>query len=394
MDSSLNPTSPNHRTSLADDLIYPQTQKSIRKSASAKRIRPKSAGPRPKRKTDSFGYRSKGKSKYQVLKELEDGWVGLGNPSVQTFSAAGSGMKAQRALSSSRRKVSKSASSSSFCSRRPNKTKLNRIKRDASSNSVRGRGLPVKKGRNARSKSPVSRKMQAKRKKRLKQLVYLWEEMRVPQRDRSFFYNNYCVPQSGKLKQKEADARVRAQLELLRAHRRCTLIVLRYIENREEKLARLKQVIMQDNTSIDTDALEEIIPHLREASLLVIEAIQDWRRLLWRPHPFRFRDVNYLLKMESDAYCYKEYVDATCQDIITFSDANPRPEESKVERCRVAQEAVLSEKALQQEVQEEHQRLIQSGFYIPMLRWSPQDEVHFSNEKRTEPPDIRESVTE
>lgn len=355
-------------------------------------MRPKSAAPRSKNRSEGFTYGHKRKSRYQLLKELEDGWVGLGNPSVQTAavgnqvtsSAAGSGIKAQRALST-RRKAAKA----SAIPQRSNKLKLSRLRKDKSAGSLPARRRQGKSGRNGRSKSPVCKRNQAKRRKRLKQLLALWEEMRVPQRDRSFFYSNYCVSQSGKLKQKEADARVRAQLELLRAHRRCTLIVLRYIENREESLSRLKDIIMQDHDSIDTDALAEIIPSLREASLLVIEAIQDWRRLLWRPHPFRFRDVNYLLKMESDAYCYKEYVDATCQDIITFSDVNAGMDEAKRERYQAANEVVTSEKALQQEVRDEHQRLIQSGFYIPMLRWSPQDKVDIIPEGVTEDSDSR-----
>eukprot|EP01040_Poterioochromonas_malhamensis_P022467 gene22467-27340_t len=48
---------------------------------------------------------------------------------------------------------------------------------------------------------------------------------------------------------------------------------------------------------------EELIVSLDEtrcASLEVIKAIQQWRRILWRPHAFVWCGVNYLFKMQED----------------------------------------------------------------------------------------------
>jgi len=60
---------------------------------------------------------------------------------------------------------------------------------------------------------------------------------------------------------------------------------------------------------------------LREASVCVVEAIIEWRKLLWRPHPFRYKGVNYLLKMRNDASFYAQHIDTHVQDTIMFIDA-------------------------------------------------------------------------
>ena len=36
------------------------------------------------------------------------------------------------------------------------------------------------------------------------------------------------------------------------------------------------------------------------ASVAVVDSIQEWRSLLWRPQPFVWNGVNYFLKMKAD----------------------------------------------------------------------------------------------
>mmetsp|Transcript_15627 Transcript_15627/g.27251 ORF Transcript_15627/g.27251 Transcript_15627/m.27251 type:complete len:197 (-) Transcript_15627:2745-3335(-) len=98
--------------------------------------------------------------------------------------------------------------------------------------------------------------------------------------------------------------------------------------------------------------------------------------MLWRPHPFIWQGMNYLVKLQSDARFYRKTLDKSCKDTVLFTDATYcnaplREEKTLKEVCAI----VNAETRVQCELKAEHKRLIVSGYYIPMLRWSPEDSV-------------------
>lgn len=80
--------------------------------------------------------------------------------------------------------------------------------------------------------------------------------------------------------------------------------VLRSVNARESRLREVEQALQafQWHRGLDTDALGVVVSlaGLRDASLDVVRAVEEWRTNLWQPRAFCWRGVNYLEKMSQD----------------------------------------------------------------------------------------------
>ncbi|CAM9860676.1 unnamed protein product [Ectocarpus sp. 4 AP-2014] len=94
------------------------------------------------------------------------------------------------------------------------------------------------------------------------------------------------------------------QIRLLLEHRATTVKVLRSVNARESRLCEVEQALQafQWHRGLDTDALGVVVSlaGLRDASLDVVRAVEEWRTNLWQPRAFCWRGVNYLEKMSQD----------------------------------------------------------------------------------------------
>ncbi|CBJ25989.1 hypothetical protein Esi_0018_0054 [Ectocarpus siliculosus] len=94
------------------------------------------------------------------------------------------------------------------------------------------------------------------------------------------------------------------QIRLLLEHRAATVKVLRCVNARESRLCEVEQALQafQWHRGLDTDALGVVVSlaGLRDASLDVVRAVEEWRTNLWQPRAFCWRGVNYLEKMWQD----------------------------------------------------------------------------------------------
>ncbi|CAB1120695.1 unnamed protein product [Ectocarpus sp. CCAP 1310/34] len=94
------------------------------------------------------------------------------------------------------------------------------------------------------------------------------------------------------------------QIRLLLEHRAATVKVLRSVNARESRLCEVEQALQafQWHRGLDTDALGVVVSlaGLRDASLDVVRAVEEWRTNLWQPRAFCWRGVNYLEKMSQD----------------------------------------------------------------------------------------------
>lgn len=77
------------------------------------------------------------------------------------------------------------------------------------------------------------------------------------------------------------------------------LAVLRAIVAREDALDRLLDLCCAFEGDASVELLEQMLV-VRERSIEIVERIAGWRRRMVQQQPFRWRDVNYLLKMTSD----------------------------------------------------------------------------------------------
>ena len=156
--------------------------------------------------------------------------------------------------------------------------------------------------------------------KQCKAVRVLFEELKVPQRDRRFFTKNFMARYD-----KRSASFVQEQAELLEGHRRRTLLVLSRIRRREMAIKQLHAVAkacvsgivagVESKTVSSNDAgseidsmkvdhrkrfraiLEDAARRAQTASCLVVEAIVLWRKDLWRPQPFHWKGKNYILRM-------------------------------------------------------------------------------------------------
>ena len=138
----------------------------------------------------------------------------------------------------------------------------------------------------------------------------------------------------------------------------------------------------------------------------VIDLIKDWRANLWRPHPFGYRGSNYILKIghceglknmvkNPDALAALKQCKIESKELILLlpqhirneicsqplqmqmKDDNVNPATSCTTSCPTieglnsCEEYVRLEKMLQVELQEELRVVRTRGYFIPRMKWNP-----------------------
>jgi len=229
---------------------------------------------------------------------------------------------------------------------------------------------PKKVNKEVKSKIPITMKPTCLFTSTVASILQLWGELKIPVRDREFFFDSYCRKSEP---EEDAVSKVNEQFHLLSIHKEQTLDVLKTIETREYCLHTLRKELSDFQEDGWASDISSMLGSLQQASIAVIRAITVWREKLWRPQPFVWDHKNYLIKMQSDSSFIADVLDPKCTDTITFSDSSyldPSVELSaeKIRNC------VVNEATIFQELQAEQKRLLESGYYIPMLRWSPVNE--------------------
>ena len=147
----------------------------------------------------------------------------------------------------------------------------------------------------------------------------LWREVKIPVKEQQFYRKSLCKRPIQNIDQCKELA---GYIEKLEEHKFLIKQVLKQIQIRETALKKCYDVLValhrkfasgnSSHSSASTKTLniagnvfwkEELILSLDEvrcASLEVIKHIQLWRRMMWRPHAFYYKGVNYLLKMKED----------------------------------------------------------------------------------------------
>ena len=232
-------------------------------------------------------------------------------------------------------------------------------------------------------------------------LLRLWQELKIPKRDREFFFGAYCGEVSS-----ANMARVESQLKLVLQHRETTINVLKQIASREKHIDILKMKLA-DVRNTSPNEVCDLLLNLRQATLEVVMAIVRWRSFLWRPQPFMWERTNYLLKIGSDLrFTMPEMssegtmlfhtfdlniVDPIC--LVAESAGNSQNQSNldigggtssaaaklqvhadEISPLEAARKVVIAEKTMQEELKMEHERLLISGYYIPTLKWSPEED--------------------
>jgi hypothetical protein len=216
------------------------------------------------------------------------------------------------------------------------------------------------------------------------ELQRLWEELRVPARDREFFLESYCQAK-GQQERRALIPRLVEQRDLLLRHRTATLETLRAVQQREALLARLRRLSVEQvygKPEEEPGGLGLVLHELRLATVRVVRCVQLWRKDLWRPLPFVWQGMNYVVKMQSDARFFGKTIDRTSQDAVLFADSALCPPEQDEQELDDVRAVVAAETHVQCELRGEHKRLIAAGYYIPMLRWSPEDAPQAVEEQR------------
>ena len=147
----------------------------------------------------------------------------------------------------------------------------------------------------------------------------LWDEVKMSACDQQFYRSSLL---KGPPKSVEHCKEIARYIRALQLHRALTINVLRAIAEREQALEacfdsfaavhrRMMREGNQDRTTVQEKAKagllgfwrEEIcssLADLQRTSLNVVRLIQAWRRAMWRPRAFLWRDQNYLLKIKVD----------------------------------------------------------------------------------------------
>ena len=275
--------------------------------------------------------------------------------------------------------------------------------------------------------------------KKCTQIRSLFEDLKLPQRDRRFFTKNFMSRYDDR-----NNNFVNEQLDLLHLHRDHTLNVLACIRRRETSVKQLHAVtkacisalLSSKNNGQESqespvspsqqDRFRSILidaaRRAQETSCDVIDAIVPWRKDFWRPHPFKWKSKNYLLRMGNCVGLQKfvidqDYVNALkmcrlpkgcfdvllpekiCQELCTDggeieSNAGDDDDETNgkngnrssvaLERIRNAQKIIQKEVQLVEELAKELDKLLDQGFFIPRLRWNPNSLTNKKVEKKEE----------
>lgn len=297
----------------------------------------------------------------------------------------------------------------------------------------------------------------------LTRVELLWDTLKMPAADRKFYRKSLC---KGPPQSLHHCKEVATHINMLKMYQANTAIVLASIQTRENAVSKAcdilaalyrkvaningrdfeskaaaklgaKPAIANRETGLRSENVnsdqwkEELLfalDDVRCTTLEVIKSIQNWRRCLWRPKPFIWRNVNYMTKIKYDmnmldADIYRNilqlvpmrYEDLLCvvffnanegDDVggISINDAN-RPENSDdtkeganakiVEEfinnidgreLRAAAAVIMDDEMLQHAIKLEQESLLSKGAFIPTLKLSV-TEV-FDNEEGTVFPGI------
>jgi hypothetical protein len=149
----------------------------------------------------------------------------------------------------------------------------------------------------------------------------LWVLLKIPKVDRKFYRKSLC---KGPPQSLDHCREVASYINMLKHHQADTMLVLQSIEMREAAVGKAYDVIaalhrkvakgndvrlsaarpISANQQLHSDFWKEeflyTLDDVRCTTLEVIKNIQAWRRNLWRPKPFVWREVNYLSKIKYD----------------------------------------------------------------------------------------------
>lgn len=270
-----------------------------------------------------------------------------------------------------------------------------------------------------------------------------WVILKIPQVDRKFYRKSLC---KGPPQSIDHCREVASYVNMLKHHQKDTMLVLQSIELREIAVSKAYDVIaalhrkvakgsdvrlsaarpISANQQLNSDFWKEeflyTLDDVRCTTLEVIKNIQGWRRNLWRPKPFVWRDVNYLSKikydmnvLESETYrnllgmVPLKYEDLLCvvffnPDLILQGDGEEGAEgaEGEEKECKeedaqrggdlkliikeflnnidkqelhAAATVVMDDSMLQNAIQIEHQSLVAKGTFIPTLKLTPAEPI-------------------
>ena len=249
----------------------------------------------------------------------------------------------------------------------------------------------------------------------------LWEILKISTADKEFYKQSIC---KGPPQSYDQCKEVAKYILALNSHRLDTMKVLKAIQEREHILKRCYDVLGAIHRKTNRDFSnqsqinhegeiwrKELVLSLKElqlATLNVIKYIQLWRKNLWRPRSFLYREKNYLNKiimdmnvLDSDIYsrqlslCQLNFNDLLCivfpsdeiRDRIGFHDIsleNGHPlrqlfyqqDENILHDLIAANRIILGEKYLQAALKSENKTLKKKGVFIPLLKVAtiPKDE--------------------
>ena len=241
----------------------------------------------------------------------------------------------------------------------------------------------------------------------------LWEILKISTADKEFYRQSIC---KGPPQSYDQCKEVAKYILALNNHRLVTTNVLKAIQERESILKRCYDVLGAIHRKTNRDYSKqnqinhegevwrkELVLSLKElqlATLNVIKYIQLWRKNLWRPRSFLYREKNYLNKiimdmnvLDSDIYsrqlslCQLNFNDLLCivfpsdeiRDRIGFhdislEDAHPlrqlfyQQDENILHDLIAANRIILGEKYLQAALKSENKTLKKKGVFIPLLK--------------------------
>jgi len=209
----------------------------------------------------------------------------------------------------------------------------------------------------------------------------LWVELCLPQYECEHYAATFLdEPTVPKLQQ------ANDHLKTLQRHRSRTLEVLRHIQLRESVLSELATLVTSESMA-DMAMLIKLVPALRLHTVAAVEAVDAWRQGLWRPMPFMWNGLNYLLKASTDLLPFfnlpwalkvpsSAALDAVRRrhpgrNVILFLNAD-RPHKlvpaAELEQLRAVEASVLQEEQLQSQCESHASQLLTKGFMAPTLR--------------------------
>lgn len=151
----------------------------------------------------------------------------------------------------------------------------------------------------------------------------LWRQLKVPDSDVQFYRENLCKGPPDSLQHCRAVAKY---IQVLKRHKVQITTVLKAIQEREECVATFYDVLVALNRKVNHRKIseqqqhqhpsqqqqqlqdlyfwkQELVEALRDvqfSTVVVVKAIHHWRKGLWRPQQFIWRNFDYVEKIKSD----------------------------------------------------------------------------------------------